>query len=234
MSAPATRPMGPHPCTRNSPQSPDPRLGIRGATSRATARPSCRDGRRLGPPTLALSPPPGPRPPSSQPESFLGPNCAPGQGPSATPIPTPMPNPGLVPFQAPPPPPPLPGRTPSLGPASGQAIPRPTLPLEESIGGPIPSELVKSSRMGLYSNPSANRPQLLLRGSSPVPAPAPVPAPSPPRLQSSTAPLKPRPKPRVEVPHVFTPSELDSADADDERVVRTARPKALQHSSFER
>lgn len=152
----------------------------------------------LGPPPSALSPPS--RPPAFQPGSFLAPNGAPLAPPSATPLGTPMPSPGLVPFQAPPPPPPLPGR-------------------DEGLGGLTPSEMMRSSRTGLYSNANSNRPQLSLRGSTP---PA-----------QTTAPLKLKPKPRVEVPSVPTPSELDSADADDERVYR-GRPNAVHRTSYDR
>ncbi|QRV82518.1 mitogen activated protein kinase kinase [Ceratobasidium sp. AG-Ba] len=152
----------------------------------------------LGPPPSAVSPPV--RPPSFQPGSFLAPNGAPLAPPSATPLATPMPSPGFVPFQAPPPPPPLPGR-------------------EDESGGPTPSELMRSSRMGLYANSNPGRPQLSLRGNTP---PA-----------QTTAPLKLKPKPRVEVPSVPTPSELDSADADDERVFK-GRPNAAHRTSYDR
>ncbi|KAG8682455.1 hypothetical protein FRC09_016762, partial [Ceratobasidium sp. 395] len=225
MSAPAARPMGPRRALPTPPNRQPPPNRETDHPSGPLLDPPPEMMAALGPPPSALSP--QPQPPSFHPGAFLGPNGAfGGQGPSATPIPTPQPSPGFMPFQAPPPPPPLPGRAP----ASGRGTPG----SEDSVGGPTPSEMMRSSRMGLYNNAGSNRPQLSLRGSSPAPAPAPASAPSPPRLATSTAPLKLRPKPRVEVPSTFTPSDLDSADADDERITRTSRPRHSQHGSFER
>lgn len=195
----------------------------------------------LGPPPSATalhsySSQPAPAIPASlQPGSFLNP----AGGPSATPIPSPMPSPNLVPFQPPPPPPPLPGRTSGLGPPSGRASPRPTAPSDESAygaGGPAPSDIMRAGRNALYSGTGSSRPQLSLRGSSPAPAPAPGAQ----RTDSTgpgraTAPLNVRrPKPRVEVPSSLIPSELDSADADDERIVRMTRPRTQHQASYER
>lgn len=200
----------------------------------------------LGPPpsaTASRSYPSQPAPaiPASlQPGSYL--NHA--GGPSATPVPSPMPSPGLVPFQPPPPPPPLPGRAPGFGPQSGRASPRPTAPSTDSTygsGGPTPSELMRSSRNALYTGGGSNRPQLSLRGSSPAP---PSEQRTLPPTDSTggntnvrpTAPLNPRrpTKPRVEVPSTFTPSDLDSAYADDERAVKMPRPRAQHQMSYER
>lgn len=249
MSAPThTRPMGPRRALPTPPTRQAPPNHAVSLTSNwdyheehpdTSIDPSPEMMAALGPPPSAIAPRSYPSqaasaiPASLQPGSYLNP----AGGPSATPIPSPMPSPNLVPFQPPPPPPPIPGRSSGFGPQSGRASPRPTASSDDSAfgsGDPTPSEIMRAGRNALYSGNGSGRPQLSLRGTSPAPAPGAQ------RSDSTgpgraTAPLNVRrPKPRVEVPSTLIPSDLDSADADDERIVRMTRPRAQHQTSYER
>ncbi|GAB1524086.1 Protein kinase C signaling pathway involved MAPKK protein [Rhizoctonia solani] len=112
---------------------------------------------------------------------------------------TPIPSPMPSPglgFQTPPPPPPLPNANTSLG----------------------PGDVMRSSRMGVYGQTQqTQRPQLSLqqpsyRNDPPTPSVAPL------NIQ--------RARPRVEVPRQAIPSDIDSADADDEKVSRIVTRRA--------
>ncbi|KAG8698289.1 hypothetical protein FRC11_014515, partial [Ceratobasidium sp. 423] len=109
---------------------------------------------------------------------------------------------------------PIPSPIPSPGPPFQAPPPPPPLP-NQSIG---PGDMMRNSRAGVYGQ-TPSRPQLSL--------PQPV---APLNIQ--------RARPRVEVPRHSIPSDIDSADADDEKVASRARkptrPSGLGHVIDER
>ncbi|CAE6455563.1 unnamed protein product [Rhizoctonia solani] len=112
-----------------------------------------------------------------------------------------------------------------------RALPKPPAEMMAALGPP-PSALDPPPQPAYFNGPSATPIP------SPIPSPSPgfkAPPPPPPlpsqsRQQQSVPPLNiQRPRPRVEVPRHSIPSDIDSADADDEklRVRRPPRPSGL-------
>ncbi|CAE6390592.1 unnamed protein product [Rhizoctonia solani] len=119
---------------------------------------------------------------------------------------------------------PIPSPIPSPG--LGFQAPPPPPPLPAQMG---PGEVMRNSRVGVYGNSNTQRPQLSLQQPSF-------------RNESPVAPLNiQRARPRVEVPRQAIPSDIDSADADDEKISRVvtrratgSRPSGLGHVIDER
>ncbi|KAH7322339.1 kinase-like domain-containing protein [Rhizoctonia solani] len=117
---------------------------------------------------------------------------------------------------------PIPSPMPSPG--LGFQAPPPPPPLPNQSAGP--GEMMRNSRAGVYGQTTTQRPQLSLRSDS----------------QSSVQPLNiQRARPRVEVPRQSIPSDIDSADADDEKISKFVRrstgglkPSGLGHVIDER